>query len=254
MGRIIEAERLSEGRVSVAHSELFYPPVIEGRMRVEAGEIGDLTGMRIFRSTPVGAMTANPDHWANRLPGGVIGETGPHVVYLTQAFIGPIRDAMVRAYKLLPQYPWSPFEDYRLELVGDKATCSAVLTYTNMNSAAHVDIWGTGGMLRIESQSRVLVKYDRRGESPVEIGASAFREATGIIASVAVTAGKHMLGHLKSPHDVLIREFFERSLRDLDLLVTSHDGLETVQAMEMITGRIQERTPAPDTSISLDES
>ena len=250
--RIIKAERQSEGMVSVAHSELFYPPVIEARRRVESCEIGDLMGMRIFRSTPVGAMTADPDHWAHRLPGGVIGETGPHVVYLTQAFIDPIRKVTARGSKLLPRYPWSPFEDYRLELVGEEATSSAVLTYTNMHSAAHLDIWGTEGMLRIELQSRVLVSYDRRRQAPAGIGASALKEATGIIASVAATAGKHIFGRLENAHDALIREFFERSVRGIAPSVTSRDGLKTVQVMDLICRHLRApmcsaELPLPDT-------
>ena len=236
--RIIEAERRSDGRVGVAHSELFYPPVIEARRRVESGEIGDVTGMRIFRSTPVSAITADPDHWANRLPCGAVGETGPHVVYLTQAFIEPIRNIRVNARKLLPQYPWSPFEDYRLELAGDDATCSAVLTYTNRHAAAHVDIWGTEGMLRMELQSRVLVNYDRLSQNPAGIGASALKEATGMIASVAATVGKHLLGRLENAHDVLIREFFERTQRGLVPSVTSQDGLKTVQVMDLICSQL----------------
>ena len=239
--RIVEAERSSDGQVSVAHSELFYPPVIEARSRVAAGEIGDIKGMRIFRSTPVGTMTADSEHWANRLPGGVIGETGPHVVYLTQAFIGPIRDVSVSARKLLPQYPWSPFEDYRLELSGDEATGSAVLTYTNEHTAAHADIWGTEGMLRLELQSRVLVEYNRRAPNPLRIGVSALKEATGVISSVAITSGKRLLGRLKSPHETLIRDFFSRSQRGLAPSVTSRDGLAVVQVMELISRQLREQ-------------
>lgn len=39
----------------------------------------------------------------------------------------------------------------------ERATASAVITYTNEHSAAHIDIWGTAGMLRLELQSRALV-------------------------------------------------------------------------------------------------
>ena len=236
---IMDAESLYKGSVSVAHSELFYPNVAEALRKVEAGAIGELTGMRIFRSTPVGSMTSDPDHWANKLPGGAIGETGPHVVYMAQAFIGAIREVSARGRKLLSCYPWSPYEDYRLELVGDKATCSAVLTYTSEHSAAHVDLWGTAGMLRLELQSRSLAKYDRRGQSPVAIGASALNEASDIIRGVMTTAGRHLVGRQESPHDALIREFFECSVRGLPLPVNSEDGLMTVQVMGNISSQLQ---------------
>ncbi|MFN2500332.1 MAG: hypothetical protein ABR557_14730, partial [Pyrinomonadaceae bacterium] len=47
--------------------------------------------MRIMLSTPTDYMTSREDHWAHKLPGGVIGESGPHIVYMTLAFINPIR-------------------------------------------------------------------------------------------------------------------------------------------------------------------
>ena len=232
--RIREAEENSKGRVGVAHSELYYPPVIEARLRVKRGDIGDFMGMRIFRSTPIGAMTSVSGHWANRLPGGVIGETGPHVVYLSLAFIDPILQVTVQAKKLLPQFPESLFEDYRLDLSGGKATSSAVLTYTNRHSAAHVDLWGTEGMLRLELQSRVLVNYDRCRQDVTAIGMSACLEATQTIASVLTTGAKYLAGQFRNPHDELIKDFFERCVRGIPLSVSSTDGLKTVQIMHEI--------------------
>ena len=82
---VSECDRISRGlprfgqkQVCIVHSELFYPCFMEARERVDAGDIGEFRGMRTFRSTPRNYMTSIRDHWANRLPGGVIGETGPH--------------------------------------------------------------------------------------------------------------------------------------------------------------------------------
>lgn len=237
--QIMEAERHSSGCVGVAHSELYYPPVIEARRQVGRGEIGDFMGMRIFRSTPIGDMTADPNHWVHQLPGGAIGETGPHVVYLTQAFIDPIREVTVHARKLLPQYPWSPLEDYRLALAGDEATCSAVVTYTNQHAAAHVDLWGTEGMLRLELQSRVLVDYDRRRRDPKSIGISAFKEAAQTMVSVIATGAQCLSGRFRNSHDALIRDFFERCIAGLPPTVTSADGHKTVQTLSEICRQLQ---------------
>ena len=153
----------------MAHTDLFHPSVAAARRRIGRGDIGGFTGMRVFYSTPVTLWTTDPGHFAHRLPGGSIGETGPHVVYLARSFIGSIRDVRVRGRKCLPQYPWSPFEDYRLDLMGDHATCSAALTYTSRHSAYLVELWGTDGLLKIDMQSKTLVNYDRVNQSPVGI-------------------------------------------------------------------------------------
>ena len=93
----------------------------------EQGAIGEFRGMRIFLSTPLDYITSKPDHWAHRLPGGVIGETGPHVIYMTLAFINPIHAVRIDARKQLPQFPWSPYEDYRLDLIGESASAALPL-------------------------------------------------------------------------------------------------------------------------------
>ena len=236
--RIIEAAAAAKRQVCIVHSELFYPPVVAARKLVAEGEIGDFKGMRIFRATPVGYMTSIPDHWANRLPGGVIGETGPHVVYLTLAFINPIQDLWVAGSKLTPEYPWTPFDDYRLELVGANGTSSAVLTYANDHWAAQVDIWGSEGMLKVDLQSKTLVRNERASLSPKTVGVSAMREALQIAGSTLSTAASVLTGRFRNTHSIVISEFFDRTVRGLPAPVSAGDGRETVRVMNLIADRL----------------
>jgi predicted dehydrogenase len=122
--QIIAAAKKANRFVSLAHSDLFYPSFMKSQQMVESGAIGTFRGMRIFLSTPVDYITSKSDHWAHKLPGGVLGETGPHVVYMTLAFIKQIRKIQIHAQKLLPEFPWSPYEDYRITLAGDYAASS----------------------------------------------------------------------------------------------------------------------------------
>ena len=236
--RIIEAAHESDKEVCIVHSELFYPCFIQARERVARGDIGDFKGMRIFRATPVDYMTSIPDHWANRLPGGVIGETGPHVVYLTLAFINPVQKLWVDGRKLTSEYPWSPFDDYRLELMGEHTTSSAVLTYTNKHWAARVDIWGSDGMFKVDLQSKTLIHYERTSLSPKWIGFSAISEARQIAASTLSTAARVLSGRFRNTHNILIREFFERTVKGLPSPVTAQEGREAVRVMNLIADRL----------------
>ncbi|HUB58906.1 MAG TPA: Gfo/Idh/MocA family oxidoreductase, partial [Candidatus Micrarchaeia archaeon] len=81
--RILAAAREANRKICVAHSDLFYPSFLKARELLSKGAIGEFRGMRIFLSTPVDYITSKPEHWAHKLPGGVIGETGPHVIYMT---------------------------------------------------------------------------------------------------------------------------------------------------------------------------
>ncbi len=249
--RIIEAERESRGRVWAAHTELFHPCVVEARKRVERGEVGDLTGMRIFYSTPVTLMTADPSHFANRLPGGVIGETSPHVAYLAGAFIGTIRDVWARGRKFLSEYTWSPFEDYRLELTGSRATCSAALTYTSKHSAFLLELWGTEGLIKIDMQSKILAAYDRVSQSPWGIGVSSLREAAQIASGALANGFGYLAGRFRNIHDRLIREFVERSVNGLPPSVTAGDGLETVRVMSVISEQLQSQASPAQSGVRM---
>ncbi len=247
--RIIEAERGAKGRVGVAHTELFHPRVIEARQRIRRGDIGQLTGMRIFYSTPVTLWTTDPGHFANRLPGGSIGETGPHVIYLSQAFIGPVREARVQARKILPQYPWSPFEDYRLELTGDNAASSIVLTYTSKHSAFLLELWGTEGIIKLDMQSKVLVNYNRVNQSPWGIGLSAIGEAAQIASGAVANGFDYLTGRFRNIHDRAISDFVRQSVNGLPPSVPSADGLETVRIMGAISEQLQPQAERMDSPL-----
>ena len=243
--RIIAVEQESKGRVTVAHTELFHQSVIAARRRIARGDIGQLTGMRIFYSTPVTLWTTAPGHFANRLPGGSIGETGPHVVYLAESFIGPIRDVWVRGQKHLPQYPWSPFEDYRLELIGEPAACSVALTYTSKHSAFLLELWGTDGIIKIDMQSKILVNYNRANQLPWGIGLSAASEAAQIASGAVSNGVGYLTGRFRNIHDRLISDFVNRAANGQPPSVTAKDGLQTVRVMNAINQQLQPQTEPP---------
>ncbi len=237
--RIVEAQRASRGRVEVAHTDLCHPSVVEARRRIARGDIGDFTGMRVFYSTPVALWMTDPDHFAHRLPGGSIGETGPHVVYLARSFVGPIREVRVRGRKVLSQYPWSPFDDYHLELAGERAACSVVLTYTSRHSAYMVELWGADGVLKIDMQSKVLVNYKRANRSPAGIGLSALGEAAQIASGAVANGAGYLAGRFRKTHDRPIAGFVERSASGLPPVAAAEDRLETVRVMGVIGERLQ---------------
>ena len=164
--QIVQASKDCGLRVCVGHSDLFYEPFMKARCMVANGVIGNVRGMRIFLSTPTDYMTSRKEHWAHRLPGGVIGETGPHIVYMTQAFIPHIRAVNVDALKVMHNYPWSSFEDYRINFIGDDAISSATVVYTTDQWAAKIEVLGNKGILALDLESMSLLHYRRAQLKP----------------------------------------------------------------------------------------
>lgn len=236
---IIAASQRTRRQVCIVHSDLFYPAFLKARALVQQGAIGEFRGMRLLLSTPIDYMTAHPDHWAHKLPGGVVGESGPHAVYLTLAFINPIREVHVHAQKILGEYPWSLFEDYRIELRGDRAISSIALVYTTHHWAAQVELWGSEGFLRVDLESQILVHYRRPRLVPVSVGWSALEEAGQILKSVFLTSVQALLGRLPRAHDLLIQQFLESIRNGTEPPVRAEEGREAVRVMELIAKQLQ---------------
>src|SRR5918911_944524 len=242
--RIVDAATRTGRKVCVAHSDLFYDSFMRARERVRRGEIGAFRAMRILLSTPSDYMTSKRDHWAHKLPGGVFGESGPHPVYMALAYINPIREVKVHGHKLLTEYPWSAFEDYRIDLIGDQGVCSVTLLYTSKHWAAEVEIWGSDGCLRADLESQALVEYRRRELTPAEVGVWALSEAAQIVATAASTGMRYALGKRRNTHDHLLEKFIDSIRNGTPSPVSMEEGREAVRVMNLIVEEL-DRQAAP---------
>ena len=225
-------------KICVAHSDLFYPSFLKAREIVKQGTIGDFGGMRIFLSTPVDYITSKPDHWAHRLPGGVIGETGPHVIYMALAFINPIQKVRVDARKQLNQFPWSPYEDYRLDLMGENATCSVALTYATNRWAVQLDLWGSEGHLKFDLETQTLVVHGRSDLKPMTLGISAVKEAGQMLGGTLGTSLSYLTGKFENTHERLVREFVESIRSGSPTPVPPEEGREAVRVMDLLVSQL----------------
>jgi 2-alkyl-3-oxoalkanoate reductase len=235
---VIAAADQKSVKVCIAHSDLFYYPFIKARRLVRDGAIGRFRGMHICLSTPTDYITSNPDHWANRLPGGVFGESGPHVIYMTLAFINPIRHVSVDAIKLMT-YPWSPFEDYRINLIGESAVSSITMNYATRQWMARAEIFGESATLMIDLESMSLVKYRREKLKAFPIGASVLSEAGQLMRNLATNSFRHAFGSLRSTHDFIIDGFAESILSGTEAPVSAQEGRESVRIQNLIVDKLK---------------
>lgn len=243
--RTIQEAQARGRKVCVAHTDLFYPPFVRARSLVDTGAVGEFRGMRILLSTPTSYMTSREDHWAHRLPGGVIGESGPHAVYMTLAFVNPVLEVEVRGRRLLP-YRWSAFDDYRIDLVGEVGTSSIACVCTSDQWAAEVDLWGSRGMLRIDLEAMTLFEHRRPALTPWRLGASVVGNSLARLRETVRAGGSVLTGRHRSTHDRLVGAFVESILEDHPPPVAPQEGREAVRVMNLIAERLQPETlPAP---------
>ncbi len=235
---MIDTAETANRQICVAHSDLFYPSFVKMREIVRSGAVGEFRGMHISLSTPVHYITSRPDHWANKLPGGVFGETGPHVVYMTLAFINPILQVQAHGAKLLSEFSWSPFEDYRVILVGKHAVSSVALTYATDQWAAEVSVWGSSGRVVADLESQGVIHTKRSALTPQSVGMSTVTAAAQMTTHMLASGLKRASGRMETTHGVLIREFCRSILEGTSPPVTAQEGRESIRVMDSIVQQL----------------
>jgi predicted dehydrogenase len=233
---MIDVAKRNNVKISVIHNKNFHKPFLRAKEMVQKGDIGDFVGMRIFLATPRWDMIDLKDHWYHRLPGGVIGETGPHIAYMSSEFIKNINEVDVYAKNYL-DHSWAPHDDFRIELIGNNSISSVNLSYTPNYWVCDVDIIGTDAMLRLDLNGMILTKHNLKELKYV----SFFKYYLSNIGQVAVEMIKNVFGSKKIGTDLVIEEFVECIMNNSEPPVTAEEGKEAVKIMEMVVEKYNDK-------------
>lgn len=240
--KILAVPRKNNQKLCVIHNQLYYPPVVKARKLVAEGAIGDFIGMRIFMSDPQDEMIMRQDYWVHKLPGGVIGETGPHPVYKSIAFIGPVVNAEVTASRRL-DHPWAPFDEFRIDLEGQKGYSSIVISYSSQRRASTIDILGTEGALHLDLLSMLLIRHGKNAQMrPASLALSALANAASTVLGVKLNALRLLTGRGEFyGHNTIIKDFVQSILNNGEPPITGEEGRETTRALEMVVTKLREK-------------
>ena len=159
---------------------------------------------------------------------------------MSLAFINPIRNVSIDAIKLL-DYPWSRFEDYRIDLLGDRGISSITLSYATDHWMARLDILGNKGILMLDLESMSLVKYRRPNLRPLSVGLSSLSESGQLLRNLLGNGLRFATAKLTSTHDELIGGFVDSIVNGAQPPVTVQEGREAVRVTNMIVERLKER-------------
>ncbi|MFC2025009.1 Gfo/Idh/MocA family protein [Chloroflexota bacterium] len=238
---MLNASHKNGTKLCIIHNRLFNPTFLKARELVNNGVIGDFIGMRIFLSDHRDEMIMKKDYWIHKLPGGLVGETGPHFVYMSLAFLNQVKNVDIYAKNFL-EHPWAPFDEFRIELEGEKAMSSITLSYTSNRHNSYIDILGTERILHLDLSSMLLVHYGEKASSrPIPFARYLLITSSQIAGGVATNAFKLMTGTLKFGHETLIEKFIDSIINQQQPPVTGEEGRETVRVMEMLVERLQEK-------------
>lgn len=238
--RMLDASKQQGTKICVVHNNLFHAPLLKARTLLADGAIGDFVGMRIFLSTPRWDMIDHEKHWYHKLPGGVIGETGPHIAYMTLAFAGDVQRVEVFAQNRLG-HPWAPHDEFRIEMDCEKGSSSATLSYTRNCWGANVDIYGTEEALHVDLHQMALTRHKLRSLKYIPVSKLSLSIIAQTSKEFASNVGKALMGRQKLGTDVVISRFVESVVSGKPVPVSGEDGRKAVELMEKVAKRYSER-------------
>ncbi len=236
--KMVSVSRKFNKKLGVMHNQIFNPAFGNALNIVSSGKIGEFLGMRMLLITSVHDMTEDKNHWAHKLPGGLTGETGPHAVYLSLAFLRNVQDVHVISRKQIPEYSWSLAEDIRFDIVAENGTSSVTLIYGSNQTAAEIDIICTKGILKVDLQTRILTMHNRLQDNPL-ISARAICKS--VLTNVFQTSSsfisngfRYVFSRKLDGHYIGVNKFLDFIENDADFPSTGENGKEVEEVMEMI--------------------
>lgn len=236
---IIRVAKQHNKQVGIIHNQLFNPAFIRAKKIVDSGELGEFVGMQIFLSTPTNYITSIENHWAHKLPGGILGETGPHSVYLACSFLKDIYDVNINAKKILHKYKWSQFEDFRFNLIAKNGICSVTQIYSTNQWAASFNIFCENGLIKVDLENRLVLKYKREKLNPLVLGKGVLDETIQRCCNLFLVGLSYLSGSKIDPHYVGIDEFVQAVSTNKSFSISANEGREVVRIMEMLVNKLE---------------
>lgn len=242
--QMINVSQKHGSKLCVVHNEIFRPPVLKARELVEKGDIGKLVGMQWRRFTHRAEYMALENHWVHKLPGGVLGETGPHAVYTSLVFLKKIKNVDIYAKKT-QEYGRNPYDYFHIILDGENIISSIIISHSSDNYVADVSVFGTEGILKMDLQSMLLTRYELNETRLVPLALSSLSAAAQTIKGVTFNVAKAMFARdtlmRARGHAVVIEKFVNSVVNDQRPPVTAEEGRETVRIMEIVVKKLHQR-------------
>jgi predicted dehydrogenase len=239
---MVQCKKAKGVKLSVVHNTLFDSTILKACSMVDRGELGEIVCMEnIGISTKDEPMLANSSHWCHALPGGRIGETIIHDIYILQHFLGRLEVRDVEAVKV-GNYPWVPSDGIIALFKSDKRLGTIHISYSGPRAIATRTIYGSKGILRIEYPAETVVKLppiDYKSTSNYfGIAADVIRQNYQMLSSLVSNAARVITGRWLFPHEAFFRSFIDSLLKGKEPPVSAEDAYEATRVLEEVCQRI----------------
>jgi predicted dehydrogenase len=157
---MIQISKENDVNLFVIQNYSFVPIIRKARELVSRGDIGQILQVDVKLSMPFIGEYDIPNHWAHKLPGGLLGEEAPHACYLMVDFLGSqVNDVKAQMLKKASSYPYLFGDELKVIVATEETLGSFSISFNSPTRKIILDIIGSKQWLSIDSESQVLVKY-----------------------------------------------------------------------------------------------
>jgi len=231
--KMIQSSKDNDVKLSIVHNQKFYPAYIKTKQLFNEGIIGKLLGMRIISLTNQNHYMVHKDHWVHKLPSGIIDETGPHAIYMTLPFLKKIHKIDVHAYKTLPHLA-GPYDYYQVQADGPEASCSIIISHAGKYTGCEIELMGEKGRIRTDLHGMTVSLYSRKDLKPSSIAISVIKDSIYKITNIGMNSVHVLFGGTMLGHDIMIDQYVNSIINDIEVPVLPEEGRDTIKAMESI--------------------
>jgi predicted dehydrogenase len=236
---ILDCQKTTGRRVGVVHNWLYRDSVIRASSIVKSGALGEILSATVeYLGTPEDQMVRNERHWCHTIPGGKLGETLPHPIYLLQHFLGNLEVENVLSSKM-GYYPWMKYDELCVTCKSGKRLGRIYISFNAPREGVFISIYGTKAILKLDAITATLNVLPKMSGSWFSRGIDSLRQASQLTMSVIRNATKVMLRQWETGHEAYIRMFAESLIRNTELPVALETAYEVVRVHEMINERIE---------------
>ena len=236
-GRRIAAAAESSGRVAtVSHSLLYDPQVMAALEEVEAGRVGEVVGVDVFRSQHYPPYEGGPLPPHLREAGYPWRDVGIHCLYLIRELLGEIEDMDAR-WLSLGGDPNLAYDEWRGLVRCERGLGQFQLSWNSRPPESQLVIHGSQGMLRVD----LFAMYRaRRAATPLpkaaERAVNAYAESLRPLVEGPMNAMRFLRGRIQPYQGVrnLVADFYERLGRGEAPRTSLDDAIGLVDWLERV--------------------
>ncbi|WP_437192406.1 Gfo/Idh/MocA family protein [Planctomicrobium sp. SH527] len=165
--QVLAAADVNQRFVCVGHDQLFDPVWLKAKQWIERGLIGPVRHVESILGYPIDGkygslVSANPDHWVRKLPGGLFQNTISHPLYRITDLLEDEQPAIIGGWRARGSFPLPT--ELSVSFQGERQTGS--LTFSTLMPPVRITrIYGTKGYLDIDFDAQT-VRFLRLAKLP----------------------------------------------------------------------------------------